>query len=76
MSENGPKIVIEGKRDDWPGGARTLTPRDPYREPNRQTYWFGAELDPGAPNQVWVPDHLGGHPPDEGGRRPSIAVGA
>ena len=33
--------------------ARTLTPRDPYREPNRQTYWFGAELDPGAPNQVW-----------------------
>ncbi len=52
MSEDGPKIVIEGKREDWPGGAQTLTPRDPYRESNQQTYWFGTQLDPGG-NQVW-----------------------
>ena len=38
-------IVIEGRREDWPGGARTLTPRVPTREPNG-TFWFGAELDP------------------------------
>ena len=44
---NGPAIVIEGTREDWPGGPRTLTPLDPHREPNRQTFWFGAELDPG-----------------------------
>ena len=45
-------IVIEGRREDWPGGARTLTPRDPTREPNG-TFWFGAELDPDGGNQVW-----------------------
>ena len=27
-------IVIEGRREDRPGGARTLTPREPTREPN------------------------------------------
>ena len=44
-------IVIAGRREDWPGGPRTLTPRDPTREPNG-TLWFGAELDPdGGP--VW-----------------------
>ena len=43
-------IVIEGRREDWPGGARTLTPRDPTREPNG-TLWFGAELPAG--DQVW-----------------------
>ena len=26
----------------------------PYGEPNRQTFWFGAELAP-AGNQVWTP---------------------
>ena len=42
-----PWIVIEGTREDWPGGPRTLTPLDPKQdEPNRQTYWFGAELAP------------------------------
>ena len=25
---------IAGTREDWPGGARTLTPREPTREPN------------------------------------------
>ena len=44
-------IVIAGRRDDWPGGARTLTPREPTREPNG-TLWFGAELDPDG-DQVW-----------------------
>ena len=52
MTGDGPKIVIEGTREDWPGGPRTLTPRDPSREPNRQTFWFGAELDPDG-SQVW-----------------------
>ena len=33
------------------GGARTLTARDPTREPNG-TFWFGAELGP-AGDQVW-----------------------
>ena len=49
---NGPAIVIDVTREDWPGGPRTLTPLDPNREPNRQTFWFGAELAPGG-NQVW-----------------------
>ena len=50
---NGPAIVIRGTREDWPGGPRTLRPLDPNREPNRQTFWFGAELDPGN-EQVWL----------------------
>ena len=37
MTGDGPKIVIEGTREDWPGGPRTLTPGDPSRKPNRQT---------------------------------------
>ena len=52
LTDDGPKIIIEGTREDWPGGARTLTPRDPSLEPNNQTLWFGAELDPDG-NQVW-----------------------
>ena len=44
-------VVIEGRREDWPGGARTLTAREPTREPNG-TFWFGAELGP-AGDQVW-----------------------
>ena len=52
MAGDGPQIVVEGRRENWPGGARTLTPRDPCREPNRQVCWFGAEFDSeGA--QVW-----------------------
>ena len=39
-------------RGDWPGSPRTLTPREPIREPSGQTLWFGAELDP-AGDQVW-----------------------
>jgi hypothetical protein len=46
MTGDGPQIVIKGRREDWPGGARTLTPREPGREPNRQTFV--------------VPDHFGG----------------
>ena len=45
-------IVIEGTREDWTGGARTLTARDSTREPNG-TFWFGAQLDP-AGDQVWL----------------------
>ena len=52
MTGDGPRIVIEGRREDWPGGARTLTPREPGREPNRQVFWFGAELHPSAGNAV------------------------
>ena len=49
---NGPAIVIDVTREDWPGGPRTLTRLDPHREPNWLTFWFGAELAP-AGNQVW-----------------------
>ena len=52
MTGAGPELVIEGTRGDWPNGARTLSPRDPCREPNGQTFWFGAELDPDG-SQVW-----------------------
>ena len=52
MTGDGPQIVIKGRREDWPDGARMLTPREPGREPNRQTFWFGAELDPDG-SQVW-----------------------
>ena len=45
-------IVIEGSREDWPRGPRTLTPHDPIREPNGRTLWFGAGLDPDG-EQVW-----------------------
>ena len=48
----GPEIVIAGTREDWPGGARTLTPHPPSREPNGRTCWFGAELDPDG-DQIW-----------------------
>ena len=52
MTGAGPELVIEGTRGDWPNGARTLSPRDPCREPNGQTLWFGAEFDPDG-SQVW-----------------------
>ena len=45
-------IVIAGTRGDWPGGARTLTPRDPFPEHNGQTFWFGADLAPDG-SQLW-----------------------
>ena len=51
MTDDRPKIVIKGKREDWPGGVRTLTPCDPTREPNG-TFWFGVELGPDG-RQVW-----------------------
>ena len=52
MTGDGPQIVIKGRRVDWPGGARNLTPREPGWEPNRQVFWFGAELYPDG-SQVW-----------------------
>ena len=51
MADDGLAIIIEGRRGDSPGGARTLTPRAPGREPNG-TFWFGAELNPDG-DQVW-----------------------
>ena len=50
---NGPVIVIKGTYEDWPDCPRKLTALAD-REPNRQTFWFGAELTP-AGNQVWTP---------------------
>ena len=48
-----PEIVIEGMRNDWPGGRQTFWPLRPERaEPNKDTFWFGARLKP-AGNQVW-----------------------
>ena len=49
-------VVIAGTREDWPGGARTLTPRESTREPNGRTLGFRAELDPdGDPGLVPAP---------------------
>ena len=45
----GPEIVIAGTREDWPGGAQTLTPRDPCRKPNRRIICSGpSSTRPGA----------------------------
>ena len=52
LNAAGPEIVIAGTREDWPGGPRTLTPREPTREANGRILWFGAELDPDG-SQVW-----------------------
>ena len=52
MTSDGPKIVIEGMRGDWPGGTRTLTSCDARLEPNGQSFWFGVDLNPDG-NQVW-----------------------
>ena len=51
MNCPGTRIVIAGTREDWPGGARSLTPCDPCREPDG-TLWFGADVAPDA-KQVW-----------------------
>ena len=81
MADDGLAISIEGRRGDWPGGTRTLTPRAPSREPNG-TFWFGAELNP-VGDQVWfriAAEDIGRMPPetstdrgrcliDPGGRR-------
>lgn len=50
-TDDGLMIVIEGQREDWPGGIRTLIPRTAGREPSGRTLWFGAKLDTG--NEVW-----------------------
>ena len=51
MVDDGPAIVIEGKREDWPGGTRILKPLPP--EPQKpRACWFGAALDPDG-NEVW-----------------------
>ena len=49
---NGAAIVIEGTREDWPGGPRTLTPFYPNQAPDTQVTWFGAELAPDD-KEVW-----------------------
>ena len=51
-TDDGLAIIIEGKREDWPGGPRTLTPRASGLEPNGRTLWYGAELNPDG-RQVW-----------------------
>ena len=35
MTGAGPELVIEGTRGDWPNGARTLSPRDPWSRVKR-----------------------------------------
>ncbi len=52
MADDELAIIIEGRREGWPSGARTLTPCKPCREPNRRTYWFGAELGPDG-TEIW-----------------------
>ena len=51
MADAEEAILITGRRDDWPGGPRTLTPRKATREPNG-VLWFGAEFE-GSDDQVW-----------------------
>ena len=51
MTDAETAILIEGRRDDWPGGPRTLRPRQTTREPNGRL-WFGAEFDDSR-DQVW-----------------------
>ena len=63
---NGPAIVIDVTREDWPDGPRTLTRLDPNRDPNRQTFWFGAELAPDD-NEVWFRITMEAVRPDVGG---------
>ncbi len=54
MADDGLAIIIKGRREDWPGGARTLTPLPPLPrgKPFRGAHWFGAELDPDR-SEVW-----------------------
>ena len=53
MTGDGPKIVIEGTREDWPGGPRTLTPRGPQPGPQPADLLVRrAEIDPDD-SQVW-----------------------
>ena len=74
-------IVIEGRREDWPGGARTLTPRVPTREPNG-TFWFGARARPRRRPGLRVAGEAIGRMPEKNalgprparGRRPSSSV--
>lgn len=47
MTDHHAEIIIAGRRRDWPGGTRTLTPCDPCRGRDG-TLWFGAALDPDA----------------------------
>ena len=49
---NGPAIVIEGTREDWPGGCQILTPLDPNQVPNHDAFRFGAQVEP-AGIVVW-----------------------
>ena len=45
-------LTSRGRAKTGPAAIGTLTSRDPSREPNRQTFWFGAELDPDG-SHVW-----------------------
>ena len=70
-------IVVEGRREDWPRGIRTLTPHDPIREPNGRTLWFGAELAPDG-SQVWfrIDEDAIGRMPEKTPAAPRAASGA
>ena len=42
-----PAIVIEGTREDWPGGPQTFGDLPARREPDDDAFWFSSELCPG-----------------------------
>ncbi len=65
MADDELAIIIEGRREDWPGGARTLTPWKPCREPSRADLLVRRRTRPGRHRDL-VRDRLGGHPPDAG----------
>ena len=77
MSADEPAIIIAGERGDWPGGAGTLRPRRPTREPNG-ALWFGTELEASG-DQVWFrieEEDVGRLPGNDPGARGRLLVDA
>ena len=55
--------IIAGTREDWSGGARTLTPRESIREPNG-TLWVRGLSSIRTGDQAWLrTDEGAGGPP-------------
>ena len=68
-------IVIDGRREDWPGGAKTLTPLEAHPGTQRDPLVRSRARPRRRPGLV--PDRRGGHRPDAGenARRPRPAPG-
>ena len=62
----GPKIVIAGTREDWPGGAQTLDAARPHPGTQRADPLVRGRARRGRQPAGVVPDHGGGRRPDAG----------